>query len=45
MPPRDMGGYGKESSGLKQICGCLYVHFEAILGFTKNEQMECSEAF
>ena len=36
---------GKESSGLERICGCLYVHFEEILGFTRNEQMGYSEAF
>ena len=36
---------GKESCGLERICGCLYVHFETILGFTRNEQMRCSKAF
>ena len=30
---------------MERIYGCLYVHFEAILGFTRNEQMGCSEAF
>ena len=25
--------------------GCCYVPFEAILGFTENEQMGCLEAF
>ena len=34
-----------DSCALEQICGCLYVHFESILGFTINEQMRCSEAF
>ena len=37
--------HGKESCGLERICGCLYVHCEIILGFTRNEQMGCSEAF
>ena len=36
---------GKESCGLERIYVCLYVHFEAILCFTKNEQMGCLEAF
>ena len=45
MPPRDMRAIGKESCGLEQICGCRYVHFETILGFTRNEQIRCSEAF
>ena len=36
---------GKKSCGLERICGCLYVHLETILGFTRNEQMGCSEAF
>ena len=27
------------------ICGCLFVHFETVLGFTRNEQMGCLEAF
>ena len=35
---------GKESLGLERICACLYVHFELILGFTRNEQMMCLEA-
>ena len=25
---------GKELCGVEQICECLYVHFETILGFT-----------
>ena len=36
---------GKECCGLERICGCLYVHFETILGFLRNEQMWCSETF
>nr|ACY01935.1 hypothetical protein [Beta vulgaris] len=43
---RDKFGWeviGKESCGLERICGCLYVHFE--MGFTRNEQMGCLEAF
>ena len=37
MPPRAMGGHciGKQSCGLERI----YVQFDAILGFTRNEQM------
>ena len=27
------------------ICGCLYVHFETILCFTRNEQMGSLETF
>ena len=48
MPPRDTATWevtGRESCGLERICRCLYVHFETILGFTRNEQMGCSEAF
>ena len=45
MPPRSMGGLGKESCGMERICVCLYVHFETVLGFTRNEQMRCSESF
>ena len=30
---------GKDSVGLERIYGCLYVHFEAISRFTRNEQM------
>ena len=30
---------------MELIYGCLYIHFEAILDFTRNEQMGCSEAF
>ena len=30
---------------MERICGCLYVHFETVLGFTGNEQMGCLEAF
>ena len=36
---------GNESDGLERICGCLYIHFETVLGFTRNEQMGSSEAF
>ena len=36
---------GKESCGLERIYWCIYVHFEAILCFTRNEQMRCSESF
>ena len=36
---------GKESCGLERICGCIYDHFETILGFTRNEQIGCSNAF
>ena len=45
MTPRAMGGRWKEVTWLGTIYGCLYVHFESILGFTRNEQMECLEAF
>ena len=31
--------------GSERIYGCLYVHFEANLGFMRNEQMGCLEAF
>ena len=34
-----------ESCVLEQICGFLYVHFEIVLGFTRNEQMRCLKAF
>ena len=44
MSPRDMGVI-KESCGLERICGHVYVHFEANLAFTRNEQVGCSEAF
>ena len=30
---------------MDRICGCLYVHFETILDYTRNEQMWCLEAF
>ena len=30
---------------MERIYGCIYVHFETILGFTRNEQMRCSIAF
>ena len=36
---------GKESCGLERIYGHFYVHFETILGFTRNEQMGCSDGF
>ena len=36
---------GKESNDLERIYGCIYVHFEAILGFTRNKQMRRSKAF
>ena len=29
---------------MEQICGCLYVNFETILGFTRNEQIKFSDA-
>ena len=29
---------------MERIYGCLYVHFEAILSFIRNEQMGCLEA-
>ena len=35
----------KESCGLERLYGCLYVHFEIIMDFARNEQMGCSEAF
>ena len=35
---------GKDSSDLERIYGCLYVHFQASLDFTRNEQMRCSDA-
>ena len=28
----------KESSGVERICGCLYVPFEEIFCFTRNEK-------
>ena len=36
---------GKESSGLEQIYECIYIHFEVILGFSRNEQMRRSKTF
>ena len=30
---------------MERIYRCLYVHFEAILDFTRNEQLGCFEAF
>ena len=30
---------------MERICECLYVHFETVLGFTRNEQMGCLKAF
>ena len=30
---------------MDHICGCVYVHFEAVLGFTRKEQMGCLEDF
>ena len=30
---------------MEQICGCLYVHFDTTLGFTRNEQMMRSDVF
>ena len=39
------GFIGEESCGLEWICGCLYVHFAAVLDFTRNEQIGCLEAF
>ena len=30
---------------MERICGCLYVYFETILGFTRNEQMRCLDVF
>ena len=36
---------GNEVCGLEWIHGCLYVHFETILGFKRNEQMGCLEAY
>ena len=36
---------GKESCGLEQICGCLYIPFKTNVGFTRNEKMGFSEAF
>ena len=34
---------GKESCDLE--CVCLYVHFDTVLTFTRNEQMRCLDAF
>ena len=45
MPSRAMGVIGNESCGLERTYGYLYVYFEEILGFTRNEQMGCLEAF
>ena len=45
LPPRGIIGHLKESCGLERICGCLYVHFDTFLGFTRNEQMGCLETF
>ena len=28
---------------MERIYGCIYVRFEAILGFTRNEQIVCLE--
>ena len=36
---------GKKSCGLEQICGCLYVHFEVILCYTRIEEIGCSKTF
>nr|ABD83275.1 Fgenesh protein 14 [Beta vulgaris] len=36
---------GKESCGLERIYGWIHVHFEAILGFTRNEQIVRLETF
>ena len=36
MPPKDMGGHWKGVMWLGTICRCLYVHLEAISGFTRN---------
>ena len=36
---------GKESCGLEWIYGCLYIHFEPILDFMRNEQIGCSVDF
>ena len=36
---------GKESWGLERIYGYLCIHFESILGFTRNKQMGCLEGF
>ena len=30
---------------MERIYGCLYVHFEANLDFTRNEQIGCSKTF
>ena len=30
---------------MEPIYGCIYVHFETILGITRNEQLGCFEAF
>ena len=44
-PPRDMEVIGNDSCDLERIYGCLYVHCEVILGFTRNEQMGYLEDF
>ena len=36
---------GKESCRLERICGCLNIQFDAILSFTRNEQIGCLKAF
>ena len=45
MPPRGWEVIGKLSCGLERICGCVFFHFETVLGFTRNEQMGCLESF
>ena len=47
MSPRTMGAHWKrsESCDLERIYGCLYVLFEAILVFTRNEQMRVFRGF
>ena len=45
MTPRGMGGIEKESCGLERISGCIYVHFKAVLCFTRNKQMGCLKDF
>ena len=34
-----------DSCCLDRICGCFYVHFEAVLDFPRKDQMGCLEAF
>ena len=47
--PRDTSkGHGRSlerSHVAWNLCGCLYIHFETNLGFTRNEQIGCSDAF